>query len=106
MSYRFMRLMLFFDLPVEKASERREYRQFVKLLKKNGFFMLQKSIYVKMGIDAQVIDLTIKKIKKEVPKEGNIMVLTITEKQFSNIEIILGDFNTEVVSTDERLLEL
>ncbi len=101
-----MRLMLFFDLPVEKASERREYRQFVKLLKKNGFFMLQKSIYVKMGIDAQVIDLTIKKIKKEVPKEGNIMVLTITEKQFSNIEIILGDFNTEVVSTDERLLEL
>ena len=98
--------MLFFDLPVEKASERREYRQFVKLLKKNGFFMLQKSIYVKMGIDAQVIDLTIKKIKKEVPKEGNIMVLTITEKQFSNIEIILGDFNTEVVSTDERLLEL
>lgn len=106
MSYRFMRLMLFFDLPVEKASERREYRQFVKLLKKNGFFMLQKSIYVKMGIDAQVIDLTIKKIKKEVPKNGNIMILTITEKQFSNIEIILGDFNTEVISTDERLLEL
>ncbi len=101
-----MRLMLFFDLPVEKASERREYRQFVKLLKKNGFFMLQKSIYVKMGIDAQVIDLTIKKIKKEVPKNGNIMILTITEKQFSNIEIILGDFNTEVISTDERLLEL
>ncbi len=101
-----MRLMLFFDLPVEKASERREYRQFVKLLKKNGFFMLQKSIYVKMGIDAQVIDLTIKKIKKEVPKNGNIMILTITEKQFSNIEIILGDFNTEVISTDERLIEL
>lgn len=101
-----MRLILFFDLPVEKETQKRAYRQFIKLLKKNGFYMLQKSIYVKMGIDAQAIDLTINKIKKDVPKDGSIMVLSITEKQFSNIEIILGDFDTDVVNTDERLIEL
>ena len=101
-----MRLLLFFDLPVEKVEQQRNYRRFVKALKKNGFYMLQKSVYVKLGIDMQSIDSTIKKIKQEVPKDGNIMILSITEKQFASLEIILGDFKTDVIDTDDRLIEL
>lgn len=51
MEYRFMRLILFFDLPVEKAAERRAYAKFVRGIEKLGFYMLQESVYVKMCLD-------------------------------------------------------
>ena len=101
-----MRSILFFDLPVEKVSQQREYRKFVKNIKKMGFYMFQKSVYVKMGIDVQAIKSTIDKIKKICPKEGQISVLTITEKQFANIELLLGDNKTDVINNDERITEL
>lgn len=101
-----MRAILFFDLPVEKVTQQREYRKFVKIIKKNGFYMLQKSVYVKMGIDIQAIEGTIEKIKKSMPKEGNIFVLTVTEKQFSSMEFLLGQGETTVINNDERFVEL
>ena len=101
-----MRMILFFDLPVEKSEQQKAYRNFVKNIKKNGFYMLQKSVYVKMGIDMQVVDSTIAKVKKICPKEGDISILTITEKQFAGIELILGNKVTDVINGDERIIEL
>ncbi len=101
-----MRLLLFFDLPVETSSQRRNYRKFVKEIKKMGFYMMQQSVYVKLGIDMQSAHSSVEKVKKVVPSEGNIFVLTITEKQFSNIDMILGHVKTDVVDSDERIVEL
>lgn len=102
-----MRLILFFDLPVESSKQRKEYRQFVKKIKSLGFYMLQKSVYVKMGIDNQSILSSINKVKPCLPKEGNIFILSITEKQFASIEILLGDERiTNIVDTDERIVEI
>lgn len=106
MSYRFMRLMLFFDLPVESESQRRDYRYFIKNLKKNGFYMMQESVYVKLGIDLQSINSSLEKIKTFLPKDGDVMVLSITEKQFSNINVLLGNNTTDVINSDERVIEL
>ena len=39
--FRFMRMLVFFDLPTITGEEKRHYRQFRKLLIKNGFVMLQ-----------------------------------------------------------------
>lgn len=101
-----MRLILFFDLPVEKKEQQKAYRTFVKNIKKNGFYMLQKSVYVKMGIDVQSIESTVTKIKGFCPKEGDISVLSITEKQFASIEFILGSNTTDVINSDERVIEI
>ena len=59
-----------------------------------------------MGIDAQAIDSTIDKVKKNCPKEGEISILTITEKQFASIELLLGEGKTDVINNDERVIEL
>ena len=48
MSYRFMRILVMFDLPTETSEERRDYRKFRKNLIKNGFIMMQESVYVKL----------------------------------------------------------
>ena len=101
-----MRLILFFDLPVEKSAQRKAYRHFIKDIKTFGFYMVQKSVYVKMSIDMQAVNSTIEKIKKISPKEGNISVLSITEKQFAGIEYILGENKTDVINSDNRIIEL
>lgn len=51
---RFMRLMVFFDLPTETAPQRREYNRFHRFLLKNGYLMLQKSVYTKLAIDGRM----------------------------------------------------
>ena len=48
MSYRFMRVMVMFDLPTETSMERRHYRWFRKFLIDEGFIMMQESIYTKI----------------------------------------------------------
>lgn len=106
MSYRFMRSILFFDLPTLTAIDQRNYRKFVKEIKKLGFYMIQESVYVKMSIDYQVMESMIKRVKNIVPSKGNIMVLSVTEKQFSQLKILVGDNKTDVVTTDERTLVL
>lgn len=52
MSYRFMRIVLFFDLPTLTEKNRKEYTRFRKFLIKTGFMMLQESVYVKLALNA------------------------------------------------------
>ena len=101
-----MRLLLFFDLPVEKKEQRREYSRFVKNIKRLGFYMLQESVYIKLCIDNQNSEFTISKVKLVKPKDGSVFVLSITEKQFANINIILGSKETDVINNDERIVIL
>ena len=46
--FRFMRMIVFFDLPTLTNEDKRNYRKFRKVLIKNGFIMLQESVYCKM----------------------------------------------------------
>lgn len=101
-----MRVILFFDLPMQTASEIKAYNRFLKHIKSEGFVMMQKSVYIKLAITQAKADALINRIEKEVPKEGLIDVLIITEKQFSGIMTLLGERVTNVITTDERLIEL
>ena len=101
-----MRTLLFFDLPTITLKDKREYRKFIKVLKTNGFYMIQESVYAKMSIDQAAADSTIKKLKSSVPPNGFVMSLTVTEKQFASMDILLGDFKTDVLTTDERTVVL
>lgn len=104
MSYRFMRVLVFFDLPVLTAKERREYRRFRNELLKNGFIMLQNSVYCRMALNKTYADRAVSQIKKMKPSNGLVMTLMVTEKQFQNMEIITGEFSTDVINSDERLV--
>ena len=105
MSYRFMRMLVFFDLPTETTAERREYRRFRKLLLDAGFLMLQESVYCKLLLNASAQNAMAEQIRKGRPKDGIVQLLTVTEKQFSRIECITGCWHTDVVTSDERLVE-
>lgn len=106
MSYRFMRIIVFFDLPTETAADRREYRTFRKLLIKNGFVMMQESVYCRMVLNGSVQKSVFDVIRKNKPKKGIVQILTVTEKQFASMAYITGASKTDVIDTDERLVIL
>lgn len=106
MSYRFMRILVMFDLPMITAAERKEYTKFRKYLIKSGFLMLQESVYCKMSPNSTLADATIENVKKNKPEKGLVQVLRITEKQYTKMEFIVGEGKSEVLSSDERLVIL
>ena len=101
-----MRVLVMFDLPTETSEDRRNYRQFRKNLIKNGFIMMQESVYVKLVMNQGSADLVVKNIRRFCPREGLVQILQVTEKQFSKIEFLVGEVQTDYVDSDERFIEL
>ena len=106
MSYRFMRVIVFFDLPTETLENKREYRRFRKVLIKNGFLMMQESVYCRMLITPSSGKAVMDIIRKNRPSEGIVQLMTVTEKQFAGMEYITGEHHSEVIESDERLIRL
>lgn len=101
-----MRTILMFDLPTVTAANRRHYRQFVKFIKSLGFIMFQESVYVKLSVNEAAIQRMRKNLEVHLPPHGMVSLLTVTEKQFASIENLLGEFRTDIVHTDKKVVEL
>lgn len=101
-----MKLILFFDLPMETSQDRREYARFRKLLVRSGFIMMQKSVYSKLALTQTSADAALEQIRRQKPQKGTVQALLITEKQYSRIEYILGERTGDILDSDERLVEL
>lgn len=86
-----MRLIVFFDLPTETTPQRREYAQFRKYLIKNGYLMMQKSVYVKLAVDGRMMGVLVARLAENKPSEGLVQCLQVTEKQYAGIVNIVGD---------------
>ena len=106
MSYRFMRVLVMFDLPVVTAHDRREYAKFRKYLLKSGFLMLQESVYCKLVLNSTMADSLVDNLRKNKPESGLVQALKITEKQYEKMEFIVGTNCSEVLDSDERLVIL
>ena len=89
MRYRFMRILVFFDLPTETAKDRKNYSQFRKFLIKEGFIMMQESVYAKLVLNNSITNSIKDKISKNIPQKGIVQMLIITEKQFNSMEYIV-----------------
>lgn len=88
--YQIMWIFVFFDLPTETRSERKKYAEFRKLLLRDGFTMFQFSIYLRHCPSRENADVHIKRVKKWLPQDGHIGILTVTDKQFSQMELFRG----------------
>ena len=106
MSYRFMRVLVFFDLPMEELEEKREYNRFRKYLIKSGFMMMQKSVYTKLALNATASTVIMEAVRANKPHYGLVQMITITEKQYSRMEFVLGESTSIVLGTTDRLVIL
>ena len=105
-SFRFMRIIVFFDLPTETNEDKRAYRHFRKALIKDGFIMMQESVYTKLMTTPSVENSVKNLIRKNKPKKGIVHTLTVTEKQFSKMEFVVGEYHSDIIDSEERLVIL
>lgn len=88
--YRIMWIFVFFDLPTETKRERKIYADFRKKLLRDGFSMFQFSIYLRHCPSRENADVHIKRVKQWLPEEGYVGILTVTDKQFGQMELFRG----------------
>ena len=88
--YRAMWLFALFDLPVKTKAQRRDYTRFRNALLKQGFLQLQYSVYAR-HIPSEDADRAYRRrIRAELPPEGQIRLISITDRQFGKMDIFYG----------------
>ena len=68
--------------------------------------MLQESVYAKLALNQTAAANICSGLKMHRPSDGLVQVLTITEKQFQRMEFITGEFASDTVISDERVVVL
>ena len=101
-----MRTIVFFDLPNIYHKDKRNYQLFHKFLINEGYIMLQESVYSKLALNLQQAEVNVNKMRKNAPNKGLIQVLNITEKQYAEIEYIIGKSNSNIIDNEDRLVVL
>ena len=103
---RIMRTIVLFDLPNIYLKDKKNYLKFRKYLLSEGFIMMQESVYSKIVMNSQQSLLLLDRLKRHAPQKGLIQVLTITERQYSQIEYIVGENKSKIIDTEDRLIVL
>lgn len=85
-----MRVLCFFDLPVKTKRERKQATQFRSFLIKDGFYMIQFSIYGRVCNTIESARLHEARIANNLPSKGSVRSLIVTEKQYASMRILVG----------------
>ena len=95
-----------FDLPVETEEEKRAYRCFRRDLIREGFIMMQYSVYVRTCPSKEFAERIEKRIKRIVPAKGNVRLISITEKQYQDMKILVGSrsLQEECLGTERMIV--
>lgn len=84
-AYHIMWLFVFFDLPVTLKMDRKAASRFRKDLLKDGFSMMQFSVYNRHCASKESASVHVKRVKGLMPKRGQVSILQVTDKQYGNI---------------------
>lgn len=100
-----MWIFVFFDLPVTLKKERKAACKFRNDLLKDGFTMLQYSVYIRHCASKESVDVHTSRVKAFMPEKGQVSILFITDKQYSEILNFWG-IKTEKLPDGPKQLEI
>ena len=99
-----MRMMVFFDLPVKTKSERSIATRFRTFLLKDGYHMIQYSLYARVCNGMDAVEKHERRLRASLPQNGSVRLLVVTEKQYESIRILVGELcSEEKTSSGEQL---
>lgn len=93
-----------FDLPVVTEKERKIATKFRNFLLDDGFIMMQFSVYSRICKNNDDLNKHINRIKANVPTNGNVRLLQVTENQYSNMIMFCGERKIEEGISIENML--
>ena len=88
--YRFMWVLAMFDLPVDTKAARKAYTDFRKALIKDGFTMMQFSVYIRHCASEENTDVHEGRVVAALPPDGEVRLIAITDKQYERMRIFWG----------------
>lgn len=97
-----MWIIVMFDLPVDTAKARRDYRLFVKALESDGFDRMQYSVFTRHCPSEENAVVHRKRVKNAVPSGGEVRVIQVTEKQFEKMEVYYGELRVLFVCPSDK----
>lgn len=83
--YRFMWMVVMFDLPVTTAKERKAATDFRHALLDMGFGMAQYSVYMRYCSSQTQVETYCKQVERNLPEGGKVDILQFTDKQYEKI---------------------
>ncbi|GAB1262662.1 CRISPR-associated endonuclease Cas2 [Aurantivibrio plasticivorans] len=102
--YRLMWMMVMFDLPVVTREDRKEYTRFRNYLLDCGFDMSQYSVYFRLVSSKERVETFERKIENQLPDQGRVQIITITDKQYENIKAFYGGSPESLKKVDQLQL--
>ena len=103
--YRYMWLVVLFDLPTETKQDKRAYTVFRKHLLRDGFTKMQYSVYLRHCASQENADVHTTRVAGWVPDKGEIRIVTITDKQYERMRVFRGK-RREPAEQPPRQLEM
>jgi CRISPR-associated protein Cas2 len=85
-----MRLFVFYDLPVVTKLERKRYAQFHNYLLKDGYDMIQFSVYARICNGLDSVNKHVQRLTLNAPDVGSVRWMQVTEKQFTEMKVVVG----------------
>ena len=103
---RFMRMLVFFDLPIVTKAERRAYTIFRRFLINDGYDMIQFSVYGRILNGNDALEKHMKRLVNNLPPDGSVRCLTVTEKQYASMKLLVGLplFQEKALKVNQMLL--
>lgn len=98
-----MWVFVFFDLPTETKTDRKNAARFRKGLLKDGFAMMQFSVYARHCTSKENAEVHVKRVKSILPPKGEVVVFHITDKQFGMIEFFKGKAEAKKPEVSQQL---
>ena len=101
-----MRILVFFDLPVKTKPQRTAATRFHNFLLADGYYMVQLSVYARICNGMDSVQAHKNRLYRALPARGAVRMLVITERQYENIEILLGkpEEQEEIQEMDQLML--
>ena len=101
--YRILWVFVFFDLPTETKKDRKNAGRFRKELQRDGFTMLQFSIYIRHCSSRENSQVHMRRIKSVLPPKGEVIMFSLTDKQFGMMEFFRGQDTSKRPETPQQL---
>ena len=102
--YRMAWVLVFFDLPVGTPEERRDAANFRKDLLKDGYMMVQFSVYARPCGTADRVETQVRRLKSKIPSKGEVRGLMISDAQWGRMIIMRSQQKTDAEKMPDQMM--
>lgn len=102
--YRMAWVLVFFDLPVGTPEERKAAANFRKDLVRDGYIMVQYSVYARPCGSADRVETQVRRLKPKIPPKGEVRSLIISDAQWGRMLVMHSQQKVESEKQPEQMM--